>query len=79
MTKDEEQLAALVSVIEALTDRGIDYWLFGGWAVDFYVGKVTRLHFSASIRDGGGGVFGIDASGSFTLPIGHEVALTPLK
>ncbi len=44
MTKDAEQLAALASVIEALTDRGIDYWLFGGWAVDFYAGKVTRPH-----------------------------------
>jgi len=30
VTKDAEQLAALASVIEALTDRGIDYWLFGG-------------------------------------------------
>ena len=44
MTKDAEQLAALASVIEALTDRGIDYWLFGGWAVDFYAGKVTGPH-----------------------------------
>src|SRR5215472_14582814 len=44
VTKDAEQLAALASVIEALTDRGIDYWLFGGWAVDFYAGKVTRPH-----------------------------------
>ncbi len=42
-------------------------------------GKVTRLHFSAAIRDGGGGVFGVDSSGSFTLPIGHEVALSPLR
>jgi len=33
VTKDAEQLAALASVIEALTDRGIDSWLFGGWAV----------------------------------------------
>ncbi len=24
--------------------RGIEYWLFGGWAVDFYVGRVTRTH-----------------------------------
>ena len=23
---------------------GIDYWLFGGWAVDFWVGEVTRPH-----------------------------------
>jgi hypothetical protein len=24
--------------------RGIDYWLFGGWAVDFHAGRVTRRH-----------------------------------
>jgi hypothetical protein len=42
-------------------------------------GKVTRLHFSAEIREGGGGVFGVDASGSFSLPVGHTVSLTPLK
>lgn len=24
--------------------QGIDYWLFGGWAVDFHAGRVTRDH-----------------------------------
>jgi len=42
-------------------------------------GRVTRLHFAAEIRDGGGGVFGVDATGSFSLPVGHTVSLTPLK
>ncbi len=38
------QLAALASV-DALFDRaGIEYWLFGGWAVDFHAGRVTRPH-----------------------------------
>ena len=27
-----------------LTQGGIDYWLFGGWAVDFHIGRVTRDH-----------------------------------
>ena len=27
-----------------MRSRGIDYWLFGGWAVDFYAGEVTRPH-----------------------------------
>ena len=27
-----------------LTAQGVDYWLFGGWAVDFHVGRVTRDH-----------------------------------
>jgi aminoglycoside-2''-adenylyltransferase len=38
------QLSALTEVSETLQKAGIDYWLFGGWAVDFYVGSVTRLH-----------------------------------
>jgi hypothetical protein len=39
-----EQLAALARVDEAFERAGIEYWLFGGWAVDFYVGSVTRTH-----------------------------------
>jgi len=40
----EQQLAA-VSEVAALLDRGgFDYWLLGGWAVDFHVGTVTREH-----------------------------------
>ena len=38
------QLSALAEVSASLQKAGIDYWLFGGWAVDFYVGAVTRLH-----------------------------------
>jgi hypothetical protein len=38
------QLSALAEVNASLQQAGIDYWLFGGWAVDFYVGSVTRLH-----------------------------------
>ena len=38
------QLEALRAVGAALADAGIDYWLFGGWGVDFHVGEVTRPH-----------------------------------
>jgi Aminoglycoside-2''-adenylyltransferase len=38
------QLEALASVREAFDLHGIAYWLFGGWAVDFHVGRVTRSH-----------------------------------
>jgi hypothetical protein len=38
------QLSALAEVSANLQKAGIDYWLFGGWAVDFYVGSITRLH-----------------------------------
>jgi hypothetical protein len=39
-----EQLAALARVSSQLDANGIDYWLFGGWAVDFYAGEITRPH-----------------------------------
>jgi hypothetical protein len=39
-----EQLAALARIHELLDGHGIEYWLFGGWAVDFWAGRVTRPH-----------------------------------
>lgn len=39
-----EQIAAIQSLHGALRAAGIEYWLFGGWAVDFWVGRVTRDH-----------------------------------
>jgi ribosomal protein S18 acetylase RimI-like enzyme len=38
------QLHAISRVNELLDGAGIDLWLFGGWAVDFYAGLVTRAH-----------------------------------
>jgi hypothetical protein len=55
------QLAALADVHELLTRNGIEYWLFGGWAVDFYAGTVTRPHDDVEVaapepdEDGGTG------------------------
>ena len=40
----EEQLAALARTHALLTEHGLDYWLFGGWAVDFHVGRISRPH-----------------------------------
>ncbi len=37
-------LAALARLHELLDRNGIEYWLFGGWAVDFHAGAVTRPH-----------------------------------
>lgn len=42
--KAAEQLGAIESLDQALRAAGLDYWLFGGWAVDFWVGRVTRDH-----------------------------------
>ena len=38
------QLAALGQVGSRLESGDIAYWLFGGWAVDFYAGSITRVH-----------------------------------
>jgi hypothetical protein len=36
--------------LEALfAEEGIDYWLFGGWAVDFHARRVTRDHIDIDI------------------------------
>ena len=31
------------------SEAGIAYWLFGGWAVDFYAGRITRPHVDVDI------------------------------
>jgi hypothetical protein len=41
---EAEQLTALARIIDLLEASGIEYWLFGGWAVDFHAGSVTRTH-----------------------------------
>jgi hypothetical protein len=40
----EDQLTALAELDQAMAAQGIAYWLFGGWAVDFHAGRVTREH-----------------------------------
>ena len=39
-----QQLAALKRLHERFEEQEIEYWLFGGWAVDFYAGEPTREH-----------------------------------
>jgi Aminoglycoside-2''-adenylyltransferase len=39
-----DQLEALSRLTEVFQDGGIEYWLFGGWAVDFHAGSITRAH-----------------------------------
>jgi hypothetical protein len=41
---EAEQLAALGRLHELFGQHGVEYWLFGGWAVDFHAGTVTRRH-----------------------------------
>ena len=44
MSTATEQLAALARLHELFQKHDIEYWLFGGWAVDFHAGSVTRPH-----------------------------------
>jgi hypothetical protein len=44
LPSSRQQLAAFAQTHELFTRSGIDYWLFGGWAVDFHVGSITRVH-----------------------------------
>ena len=39
-----EQLASVSRLHHLLERHGVEYWLFGGWAVDFYAQSVTRAH-----------------------------------
>jgi hypothetical protein len=41
---EDAQLAALASISDELDRHGIEHWLFGGWAVDFHAGRVSRPH-----------------------------------
>jgi hypothetical protein len=43
------QLRTIGWVHTVLSGQGIDYWLFGGWAVDFHARRVTRNHADVDI------------------------------
>jgi len=38
------QLEALGRLDELFTRHGIEYWTFGGWAVDLHAGAISRPH-----------------------------------
>jgi hypothetical protein len=42
--KTAAQLETIGWLDTLLAEQGIDHWLFGGWAVDFHAGRVTRHH-----------------------------------
>jgi hypothetical protein len=42
--RTQAQLAAVDEIHRLLEREGIDHWLFGGWAVDFHAGAITRPH-----------------------------------
>jgi hypothetical protein len=38
------QLELISEIRDALDSRGVAWWLFGGWAMDFHLGRVSRDH-----------------------------------
>jgi hypothetical protein len=38
------QLEVISEITRLFQDRGIEHWLFGGWAVDFTLGAISRPH-----------------------------------
>src|SRR4051812_7065753 len=44
MSTSARQLDSIARIDVLFRRKGIDYWLFGGWAVDFHAGVVSREH-----------------------------------
>ncbi|MBV1852983.1 nucleotidyltransferase domain-containing protein [Catellatospora tritici] len=42
--RSDVQLAVIGEVVAAAGGAGVPVWLRGGWAMDFYLGEVTRPH-----------------------------------
>lgn len=63
----DEQAAAIVECARRFEATGIEYWLFGGWAVDYHAGRVTRSHddgdFVIWVRDQAAVIEVLSASG----------------
>lgn len=67
-----QQLAVLAGLHQLLESHGVEYWLFGGWAVDFHAGVVTRKHEDIDIA-----VWSHDATRLATLLDGQAWTHTP--
>ena len=42
--REQRQLALIDEFVGLASDAGVEYWLRGGWALDFLLGRVTRPH-----------------------------------
>jgi len=60
----KEQLQAIRELDEALNRQRTDYWIFGGWAVDLHLGRVTRDHadIDVAVWDADFAEFGVTAT-----------------
>jgi hypothetical protein len=60
------ELSNIAAIGQLLENAGHDYWLFGGWAVDFHVGCVTRPHGDVDLA-----VWSRDAEAIAALLVAH--------
>src|SRR4051794_35699235 len=44
MDRAERQLRLIAEVVVMSKDQGLELWLRGGWAMDFFLGRITREH-----------------------------------
>ena len=40
----QQQLSAIADLLAVARELGASVWLRGGWAMDFFLGRVTREH-----------------------------------
>jgi len=48
-TSSDRQLAAIVAAVAAAESCDAPIWLRGGWAMDFFIGKITRPHLDVDL------------------------------
>jgi hypothetical protein len=70
----ESQLRAIGWLQAVFDEKHIDYWLFGGWAVDFHLGRVTRDHADVDVAVWAAD---LDRIGTLLEAAGWERAPTP--
>ena len=70
---NQKPALAAIGSLDAMFDRdGIEYWLFGGWAVDFHAGRMTRDHADIDIA-----IWRTDAEAVARLLVNHGWAHAP--
>lgn len=44
MSREDRQIRLIEHTLALAAEDGVDLWLRGGWAVDFYLGTISRPH-----------------------------------
>jgi hypothetical protein len=69
------QLRLIAEIVDVAHRLGVPVWLRGGWAMDFYLGRVTREHrdidWFVGVAQADGLVAALEARGFVALPGAH--------